>query len=132
MVRFQNSCSSFCTSLRGQYSLRSISFSASHVRELAAGSPIVWTCPFHHVRAASTRVHAAYLTLQSAGQELIAKTDSVFSNHRVSSITPPIPEKDFGLQFMKSLYEHGLGFPPFPPLSPLPPLPFEFCRRAAS
>ncbi|KAL4589207.1 hypothetical protein LXL04_002112 [Taraxacum kok-saghyz] len=96
MVRFQNSCSSFCTSLRGQYSLRSISFSTSHVRALAASSPIVWTCPFHHVRAPSSKVHAAYLTLKSSGQELMAKTASVFSNQRVSSITPPVPEKDFG------------------------------------
>ena len=29
-------------------------------------------------------------------------------------MTPPFPKKDWGLQFMKCLYEHGLGFPPLP------------------
>ena len=29
-------------------------------------------------------------------------------------MTPPFPKKDWGLQFMKCFYQHGLGFPPLP------------------
>ncbi|KAL4573172.1 hypothetical protein LXL04_019969 [Taraxacum kok-saghyz] len=42
MVRFQNSCSSFCISPRGQYSFRSIAFSSSQVRALAAGKGTIF------------------------------------------------------------------------------------------
>ncbi|KAL4573441.1 hypothetical protein LXL04_020247 [Taraxacum kok-saghyz] len=123
IARFQSSCSNFCSSLRGQYSSIIMAFSAPQVRALASTMPIVCTCEFHQERAACMYVQAANLTWQSAVQLLIWKTDSVFSNQRVSSMTPPVPAKLWGLQFMKSLYEHGLEFPPFPPGFPAPPPP---------
>ena len=127
VVRFESSYSSFCCSLRGQYSSIIFSFSSPQVMVLASTIPSVCTWLFHQERAACMNVHAAYLTWQSAMQLLIWKTDSVFSNHRVNSMTPPFPAKLWGLQFKNSLYEQGRGSPPLPPefsVPPPPPLPF--------
>ncbi|KAL4584468.1 hypothetical protein LXL04_009070 [Taraxacum kok-saghyz] len=57
----------------------------------AVAMPTVWTWLFHQDRAACMKVHAANFTWQSAGHAQIWKTDSVFSNHRVNSMTPSFP-----------------------------------------
>ena len=109
MVRFQSSYSSFCTLTFGQYSSIINAFRLSQPIELAVVRVSNLTWPFHHVRALSERVQAANFTLLPYGHAHISKIDSVFLNHRIRAMTPPLPLKDLVLQFMKSLYEHSLG-----------------------
>ena len=75
---------------------------------------IVWTWPFHQDSAVFAKLHAAYFTWSLGAQELIWKTNSVFPNHRVSSITPPFPKKDWGYNSWNICMSRVWGFPHCP------------------
>ena len=130
MTRLQSCCSSFCTSPLGQYSSIINAFRFSQTIELAIVRVSDLTWPFHDVRALSERVQTANFTLLPFGYAHILKIDSVYSNHCIREMIPPLPLKDLGLQLLKSLQVHSLrclqrspwldGLAPLPiPLIPL-------------
>ncbi|KAL4573799.1 hypothetical protein LXL04_020616 [Taraxacum kok-saghyz] len=88
IVRFQNSCSNFCTSLLGQYSFNIMVYRSSHDIELAATMPIVWTCPFHQDRAASMKVQAPNFTWSSDRFRLLKPSSQLDD--------APVSEKELG------------------------------------
>ena len=70
---------------------------------LATGRVKDLTRPFHQVRDLFVKVQVVNFTLSASEQSQISKIYSIFSNHQVRALTPPVPSKDVGFAFMKSL-----------------------------
>lgn len=102
IVRFHSSCSSFWISPRGEYSSSIIAFRSSHTIKFVTGRVRALTWQFHPERALSENVQAVNLTLLSSGQPQISKTYSIFSNHRVRAMTPPLPLNGLDFPLVKS------------------------------
>lgn len=64
-VRFHNSCSSFCSSSRGQYSSNIIILRSSHDMAFATRRVRVLIWPLHRDRSLSAKVQATNFTLLS-------------------------------------------------------------------